>query len=634
MLITPRERTLRRLRSSISSGRSLLGVGAGTGLVAESAESGGADLVIVFASGRFRRAGLSSLSALLPFANANEIVLDLLPEILSAVRSVPVIAALCATDPFLDVDDMLSSLVEMGVAGVQNFPTIAMYGDEFRADLEATGISFESEVELMRAARRAGLLGCAYATDVDGARRLALAGADVIIPLLGVTKKTTDIAPSHEAALIVRRIAEGALAVRNDVIVLFHGGAVVTPIDVREVLVRVPIASGYIAASLVERTPVRDAVRAATLSLQVASAKGDDASRLNGSTRPDFSEPPPIIALELNTTTLGEYLHSRSLVARDEEITVDELAGGVSNMVLRWTAGEKTGVVKQSRARLRVEEEWLSDVRRILNERDAIFLLGDRLRGASTPTVTFTDEENLVFGMTAIPSEAPLWKTELFAGKIEQRYAEAAGRLLCEIHETTRNDPIVAERFAARPLLDQNRLDPWYRAAALHHPDLKAVFEYAIERLVTVTEVLVHGDFVPKNMFLVGDGLILLDYEVAHYGNAGYDTATFINHMLLKGYLFADRRHDFCQLAQVMWRCYGEGISNSRRAFVEQETLLQLGALMLARVDGKSKVEYLVGHPASEEARNFGRWLLWSRPASLSDVFAEYEKVEGTFDAR
>lgn len=195
-----------------------------------------------------------------------------------------------------------------------------------------------------------------------------------------------------------------------------------------------------------------------------------------------------------------------------------------------------------------------------------------------------------------------------------------AGSLMREIHDLTRNDSWIAERFAALPLIEQNRLEPWYRSAASHHPDLASTFEYAIGRLLDVEQVLVHGDFVPKNIFLVDGGLVILDWEVAHFGNAGYDVATFINHMLLKGFCFADRRAGFRALAERMWYAYATGGD----AFVEQEAILQLGALMLARVDGKSKVEYLVGHPGADAARAFGRWILRTRPHSLGRVFEHY----------
>jgi 5-methylthioribose kinase len=273
---------------------------------------------------------------------------------------------------------------------------------------------------------------------------------------------------------------------------------------------------------------------------------------------------------------------------------------------------------------LRVEEEWLSDVRRVLNERDAIALLAAGLPRGSVPELTFSDDEALAFGMASAPRGAILWKPELVEGRLDPARARQAGRLLHAIHEYTRDDPIVARRFTARPLLDQNRLDPWYRAAARQHPDVAEVIEYAIERLLTVRRVLVHGDFVPKNIFLLDDGLLLLDYEVVHFGNPGYDVATFLNHMLLKGFRGAEHKEGFTDLAATFWHAYAKRLDADELELVEQETLLQLGALMLARVDGKSKVEYLVGTAGAEEARAFALWLLRNRPGSVREVLEAY----------
>jgi predicted TIM-barrel enzyme len=608
------------MRAARASGRTLLAAGAGTGIVAGAAESGGADLICVYSSGRFRRAGLSSLSALLPFANANELVLELVPEIVAAVDQAPVLAGVCATDPFLDLDGHVARLRRMGVAAVQNFPTIGLFDERFRDDLEATGISFEREAELMRAAQRAGLLACGFVTTPDDARRMALAGADVIAPLLGVTRGEQPGEALVRAADALQRMASAAAEVRDDVLVLFHGGPASTAADVTAVLARAPGVHGFFAASSVERQPVERAVRDAARSF-VGSALE------YGADGPDFATPPPELPLELTTETLPAYLKGRGIVADGDSIEVEELGGGLSNVVLAWRGAGRSGVVKQSRPKLRVADEWRADVRRVLNERDAIAVLALRLQTGRMPEITFSDDDLFAFGMNRLPDDAVLWKPELLAGRLDPARARQAGALLREIHDCTRDDPDVAARFVARPLLDQNRLDPWYRAAAAKHPDLAPIFEYAIERLLMVRRVLVHGDFVPKNIFLVDGSLVLLDLEVAHFGNPGYDIATFINHMLLKGFRFPERADDFCLLAEAMWDEYASP-GDGDEALVEHEALLQLGALMLARIDGKSKVEYLVDHPAADDARRFGRWLLRSRPISLREVFGRFRSAQ------
>jgi 5-methylthioribose kinase len=335
---------------------------------------------------------------------------------------------------------------------------------------------------------------------------------------------------------------------------------------------------------------------------------------------PDFSQPPPELPIELTPETLEAYLYDRGIVGAGEPVEVEELGGGLSNVVLRWRAEGRCGIIKQSRPRLRVPDEWLSDVRRALNERDAIALLASRLPAGSVPELLFSDDEAMAFGMACAPEEARLWKPRLLDGRLEPDRARQAGLLLRAIHEVTRDDPVVAKRFVARPLLDQNRLDPWYRAAATRHNDLAEVIEHAIEHLLAVRRVLVHGDFVPKNIFLLEHGLLLLDYEVVHFGNPGYDTATFVNHMLLKGYRFPGRRAGFVALARTFWDAYCETLPEQEQQLMEQEALLQLGALMLARVDGKSKVEYLVDHPGADEARATARWLLCARPPTIDEV--------------
>jgi 5-methylthioribose kinase len=451
---------------------------------------------------------------------------------------------------------------------------------------------------------------------------MALAGVDVLAPHLGVTRPGDGTPSLLAAAARIDEIAGAGRSVRDDLLVLFHGGPAVDAADVRHILDAATNVHGFFAASSVERLPVRAAIRDAVEGFTGIRLRGRNAP--DETPAPNFLEPPPTLPLELSTETLPSYLRRTGIVGSEEPVDVEELGGGISNVILRWRTADRVGVVKQSRPRLRVAGEWLSDVRRVLNERDAIALLSARLPACSIPTVTFSDDEMLAFGMISAPDDAVLWKPELMAGRYDFDRARQAGLLLRSLHDATRDDPVAARRFVARPLLDQNRLDPWYRAAAAVHEDLRDVFEYAIERLISVRRVLVHGDFVPKNIFLLRDGLLLLDYEVVHFGNPGYDVATFVNHMLLKGFRHPSLRRPFCRLAELFWDAYVGGLERAELELVGEESLLQLGALMLARVDGKSKVEYLVGSPGADDARAFGRWLLRSRPASLAEVFGNY----------
>lgn len=625
---TPREHILAYLHAGSRAGRALLATGAGTGLAAAGAEAGGADLVVVYNSGRYRSAGLSSLSGLMPYGNANDVMLALAREVLAAADRVPVLAGVCATDPFRDRAALVAELARMGIGGIQNFPTVALVDGRLREELEATGIGFDAEVELMREARRAGLLTCAFVSDAAEARSMALAGVDVLAPHLGVTRASDEANALTRAAVSIQAMVDSAREVRDDLLVLFHGGPAATPADVQALLDRTDGVHGFFAASAVERGPVQAAVASAARSFRALRA--GEPQEATGDAAPDFSTPPPELTLELTPETLPGYLRERGLVERDDELDVEELGGGVSNVILRYAANGGCGVVKQSRPRLRVEAVWLADVRRVLNERDAIAALEPRLPAGSVPEVTFTDAEHMAFGMRCAPPDAPLWKPLLLSGLLEPERATQAGALLRRIHDSTRDDPALERRFVCEPLLEQNRLDPWYRATAERHPELAEIIQYAGGRLLAVRTVLVHGDFVPKNMFLLPDQLLLLDYEVTHYGNPGYDVATFVNHMLLKGLRFAEHRGGFLELARRFWDAYVEGMPPGDRALAEDEGVLQLGALMLARVDGKSRVEYLVDHPGADHARELGRWLLRSRPATFEEVFDRYSSGVGS----
>jgi predicted TIM-barrel enzyme/aminoglycoside phosphotransferase (APT) family kinase protein len=621
---TRRENALCRLRESLKDDRTLLAAGAGTGLVASAAESAGADLVVVYNSGRFRAAGKSSLSGLLPFGNANVITTELMSEVMSSVEHVPVVVGVCATDPFCDLDKFVMKMAESGASGILNFPTIGLFGESFRHDLEATGIHFEREVELMRASRRAGLLSVAFVCNQEDAQRMAIAGADILVAHLGVTIAVGDTTAIEKAAESVQRILTAGSAERTDIVGMFHGGPATSPKEIHEVIARAALADGFFAASAVERNPVQDAVAEAISQLTIRP--GADATKTNLAPErpvPDFDVPAPTLSVELTVDTLADYLEDKGIV-KDGPARVVELGGGVSNVVLKWATETASGVVKQSRPQLRVPELWLSDVRRALNERDAIELLSRRLASDKIPTLTFSDDDAMAFGMEAAPDTALLWKPVLLEGTLDPHRACMAGELLREIHECTRNDPYVAKRFVAQPLLDQNRIDPWYRAAQRAHPDLHATFEYAIQRLLDVKQVLVHGDFVPKNILLLEDGLLLVDYEVAHFGNPGYDVGTFINHMLLKGFRQLADGAAFADMAEVMWHAYSDGIGRADRELAEQESLLQMAVLMLTRVDGKSKVEYLDEEEA-EHARQFARGLLMRRPSSIRDLLRRFK---------
>ncbi|WP_242900679.1 phosphoenolpyruvate hydrolase family protein [Actinomadura terrae] len=267
-----RESVLERLRAAVAAGEPVVGAGAGTGLSAKCAESGGVDLIIIYNSGRYRMAGRGSLAGLLPYGDANQIVVDMAAEVLPVVRDTPVLAGVCGTDPFRLMPVFLDQLKAMGFAGVQNFPTVGLYDGVFRQNLEETGMGYDLEVEMVRLAHERGLVTAPYVFDEDQARAMAEAGADVLVPHVGLTTKGSIGAGTaltlDEAVARVQAMRDAAHAVRPDVLVLCHGGPIAEPEDAAYVLARTEGVVGFFGASSVERLPTERAITA-----QVAAFK-------------------------------------------------------------------------------------------------------------------------------------------------------------------------------------------------------------------------------------------------------------------------------------------------------------------------------------------------------------------------
>ena len=259
-----REECLQRLRSQVEAGKPIIGGGAGTGLSAKCAEAGGIDLIIIYNSGRFRMAGRGSLSGMMPYGDANQIVIDMAREVLPVVRATPVLAGVCGTDPFRIMKLFLRDLRALGFSGVQNFPTVGLIDGSFRQGLEETGMGFDLEVEMIREARALDLLTCPYVFTEDEARAMARAGADVLIPHMGLTTKGSIGAKTalslDEAAARVQALHDAARAVNPDVLVLCHGGPISEPEDARYVLEHTRGVVGFFGASSIERLPTEVAI--------------------------------------------------------------------------------------------------------------------------------------------------------------------------------------------------------------------------------------------------------------------------------------------------------------------------------------------------------------------------------------
>jgi predicted TIM-barrel enzyme len=266
MGLIARDEILARMRRKIDNGEPIIGGGAGTGLSAKCEEDGGIDVIVLYNSGRYRMAGRGSLAGLLAFGNANEIVLEMAREIMPVVRDTPVLAGVNATDPFIELPGFLERCVSAGFSGVQNFPTVGLIDGVFRANLEETDMGYRHEVELVRIAHEAGLFTTPYVFSSADAEAMVKAGADVIVCHMGLT--TGGKVGAHTARTLddcVRDIsawAGAARQVREDVIVLCHGGPIAEPRDALYVLDRVPLIDGFYGASSLERLPVEEALSA------------------------------------------------------------------------------------------------------------------------------------------------------------------------------------------------------------------------------------------------------------------------------------------------------------------------------------------------------------------------------------
>lgn len=261
-----REQCLQRLRAQVAAGKPIIGGGAGTGISAKCAEAGGIDLIIIYNSGRFRMAGRGSLSGMMPYGDANQIVMDMAREVLPVVRNTPVLAGVCGTDPFRIMKLFLREVQAAGFSGVQNFPTVGLIDGTFRQGLEETGMGFDLEVEMVRQARELGLLTCPYVFTPDEARAMAQAGADVLIPHMGLTTKGTIGATTaltlEESAKRVQALHDAAKAVNPDILVLCHGGPISEPEDAQYILKHTRGVAGFFGASSVERLPTEVAITA------------------------------------------------------------------------------------------------------------------------------------------------------------------------------------------------------------------------------------------------------------------------------------------------------------------------------------------------------------------------------------
>jgi 5-methylthioribose kinase len=322
----------------------------------------------------------------------------------------------------------------------------------------------------------------------------------------------------------------------------------------------------------------------------------------------------------LSPLTLPTYLHSLGLAEQSDDIKVRELGGGVSNIVLLVEFRGRRWVVKQALGKLRVEDEWLSDPERVIHEARSLRALRPILGEAAVPEVIHLDHDNLLFIMTAAPSEALPWKECLLGRRIDLAIARQAGVLLARMINGSRAEPQLARQFADRNVFQQLRLDPYYRTTAARHPEVQQNLRELIADTLKIQTALVHGDYSPKNMLVHGHDIMLIDFEVVHWGDPAFDAAFLLNHLCLKAFHQPVAAAAYIDAARAFWETLHAALGSKEWASFETMTVRHLGALMLARIDGKSPAEYLRDEGTRERVRRVAKWILLRQPQELVEV--------------
>lgn len=327
--------------------------------------------------------------------------------------------------------------------------------------------------------------------------------------------------------------------------------------------------------------------------------------------------------LTLNPQNALSYLVARGLATEGETISVRELGGGVSNIVLliEWpNKPERRWVLKQSLEKLRVQDDWRSERARIYREAEAIEALRPMLGEAALPEIIHIDRENFAYIMTAAPTGSASWKEQLLTGEVDLRVAGQAALLLARMMKASRADLNLRERFADRTVFDQLRVDPYYRTTARRHPDVRGALVQLVANSWNIQSGLVHGDYSPKNM-LVRDGRIfLIDFEVIHWGDPAFDTGFFLNHLFLKSFHRPQFAENYFQAVREFWKALSAELPTDVNRGFEALTVRHLGGLMLARIDGKSPVEYIREEDVKEQVRTVAKQILRDQPHKSGDV--------------
>jgi 5-methylthioribose kinase len=322
-----------------------------------------------------------------------------------------------------------------------------------------------------------------------------------------------------------------------------------------------------------------------------------------------------------NPQNAREYLIRRGLVQPAERVSAAELGGGVSNIVLAVEAGNRRWVLKQSLAKLRVKDDWQSDRARIFREADAMEALRDVLGPPHLPEIVYVDRENFLFLMTAAPLGSVVWKESLMEKRrSDLGVANEAGRILARMINGSRADAVFQHKFWDGTVFDQLRVDPYYRTTAERHPELRNELEELTRAALTTKIALVHGDYSPKNMLVTGGKIFLIDFECVHWGDPAFDSGFLVNHLLLKAFHQPASASFYLEALDKSWSTLAKGLGDDLREGFEHRTLGHLGGLMLARIDGKSPVEYIRDEATKNRVRGVAKRILIERPERLDEA--------------
>ena len=330
----------------------------------------------------------------------------------------------------------------------------------------------------------------------------------------------------------------------------------------------------------------------------------------------------------LSAGNVKDYLAAHALWPRGAPMSVRELGGGVSNTVLSvegWgqDGEERRWVVKQSLEKLRVKDDWRSERRRIFREAEAIQSLSPVLGPGAVPQVVHVGLDDYLFVMTAAPAGSTTWKEALLEGQVDMGVARQAGKLLALMITTSQHDPSFRKAFAERAVFDQLRVDPYYRTTAARHPDVSPLVRKLIDDSWQIRSAIVHGDFSPKNMLVQNSRIFLIDFEVVHWGDPAFDAGFLLNHLFLKVFHQPQYARAYLSAAGDFWAELAAGTAGAPLVDFEKMTVRHLGALMLARIDGKSPVEYIRDEATKQRVRGFAKRLLLEEPRALRELMAE-----------